>query len=750
MIERISIGGVATYSSDEPVVLDNLKKINYIFGANGTGKTTLGRVIAGSISNDKCCCTWRAGQPLETLVLNRDFVEKNFMQLPGVFTLGEKQKDTEERIAAAKDAKTKEEEKLANLKQNLGSEDREDGKRGELAKLEKDFGETCWKQKQKHDEKLQGAFTGYRNNVDRFKQKILDELNSNTAALKLLSDLERRAAIIFGKTPTKEEPIPVLNTTALLAHESNPILKKKVIGKDDVDIAAMIKKLGNSDWVRQGLKYYKDNNQVCPFCQQNTTEAFAQSLGQYFDERFEEDIRAIDELIMQYANDASNIQAQINSIIDAPGRFIDVDELKTHKVSLDQAIISNKHHLEKKRKEPSEVVELQPLAPFLMPIRKLIDDANIEVDKHNQTVDNFEGEKKKLTDEVWKFVIEELRDDIEAYQKKKEDIQKAIDGISENIEKTEKRIEEKKQEIRDLEKQVTSIQPTIDAINKILRRFNFNSFELKMAPDGKHYKLVRPNGDDARETLSEGEKTFVVFLYFYHLLEGSTAESGVTADRVVVFDDPVSSLDSNVLFIVSTLIRKVCEDCCKGIGHIKQVFVMTHNVYFHREVTYNKQLPRNQNLSNESFWIVRRSGQHSQIKQYPSNPIKTTYELLWREMYEAQDAMNNGGNVSPCIENTLRRILEHYFTILGSIKFDELCEKFDNKHEKLVCRSLFSWMHAGSHHAFDDVHITSTPDMVAHLLEVFKNVFIRTGHEEHYKMMMESIEEDVAQTTAWG
>ena len=55
-------------------------------------------------------------------------------------------------------------------------------------------------------------------------------------------------------------------------------------------------------------------------------------------------------------------------------------------------------------------------------------------------------------------------------------------------------------------------------------------------------------------------RNFVSFLYFYHLLKGSWSESGVTTDRVVVIDDPVSSLDADVLFIVSTLIRALYRD----------------------------------------------------------------------------------------------------------------------------------------------------------------------------------------------
>jgi wobble nucleotide-excising tRNase len=60
----------------------------------------------------------------------------------------------------------------------------------------------------------------------------------------------------------------------------------------------------------------------------------------------------------------------------------------------------------------------------------------------------------------------------------------------------------------------------------------------------------------------------------------------MTTDRIVVFDDPVSSLDSDVLFIVSSLIKSLFDHVRENKGNIKQIFVLTHNVYFHKEVAY--------------------------------------------------------------------------------------------------------------------------------------------------------------------
>jgi wobble nucleotide-excising tRNase len=42
-----------------------------------------------------------------------------------------------------------------------------------------------------------------------------------------------------------------------------------------------------------------------------------------------------------------------------------------------------------------------------------------------------------------------------------------------------------------------------------------------------------------------------------------TPKSGMTADRIIVFYDPVSSLDSDVLFIVSSLIKRVLDEASR-------------------------------------------------------------------------------------------------------------------------------------------------------------------------------------------
>lgn len=349
----------------------------------------------------------------------------------------------------------------------------------------------------------------------------------------------------------------------------------------------MIKKLGNSDWVRQGRPFYDANGRVCPFCQQQTTDAFAQSLNEYFDELFLIDSKAVTDLADNYSTDAVRLQQQLTAILASPNKFLDVEQLKIEKELLDSKIVINMQRLAAKKTEPSRVVELEPHGNVNAAISTLISAANKLTKEHNAMVANLSSERSTLTAQIWKFVLEELKVDLAAYATKRAALDKAIAGLTSQISSANSERAKKTTEMRALEKTTTSVQPTVDAINALLRAFGFHGFSLSKAAKGTSYKMVRGDGSDAKATLSEGERSFVTFLYFYHLLKGSDSDSGMTTDRIVVFDDPVSSFDSDILFIVGSLIKGLLEEVRTGAGQIKQVFILTHNVYFHKEVTFN-------------------------------------------------------------------------------------------------------------------------------------------------------------------
>ena len=731
MIEKITIKNAATYGSS-PQDFGGLAKINFIYGSNGTGKTTISRIIADAQAYPDCVVTWQRGTPLETLVYSRDFIDKNFNQpeeLEGIFTLGEKDQEILDKISSTQKDLTQINDAIAALKTTLEGGEKMSGKIDELKKVEDIFTEECWKLKQKHDATLKDAFTGYRASKNSFKRKLLDESIKNNAASVSLVEIKAKAQTVFDRTPQHEEVISVPDCARLLAHEANPILMKRVIGNSDVNIAALINRLNNSDWVKRGRKYYDANDRICPFCQQSTNDSLERSLTDYFDDAFQIDSETIEKLCNEYKSDSEHLQLELQKPLENPPTRLDIEKFQNLSEVLDSKIRLNIQLIDDKRRESSKSIDLDSLRDTLDGIKKLLDAANSEIRTHNMMVDNIQSEKICLTKQVWRYLLDhEIKSEFISYKNKKAGIETAITNLNKKIDNKIEEKREKEQEIRALERDTTSIQPTIDDINGLLQSFGFQGFTLQKSDRDRYYKIQRADGSDAKETLSEGERSFIAFLYFYYLLKGSTSETGVTADRVVVFDDPVSSLDSNVLFVVSSLIKKLFRDVRDGSSTVKQVFIFTHNMYFHKEVSFDRSRVPGQTLADETFWEVRKPGFMSEIKKNTENPIRTTYEFLWAEVRRVDSN-------SLSIQNTLRRILEYYFKILGNIDPDDVCSRFEGP-QQLICKSLFSWINAGSHSAHEDLDFSPDEFMIETYLVVFREIFEKTGHVSHYKMMM--------------
>jgi wobble nucleotide-excising tRNase len=150
-------------------------------------------------------------------------------------------------------------------------------------------------------------------------------------------------------------------------------------------------------------------------------------------------------------------------------------------------------------------------------------------------------------------------------------------------------------------------------------------------------------------------------------------------------------------------------------------------VYFHKEVSFDSSRGAECRV-HETFWIVRKIDGVSKIVGYKYNPIKTSYELLWTDV-------RNPNRSHMTIQDTLRRIIENYFKILGNVDTDNIVGKFAGKDQQ-VCASLFSWVNDGSHSSHDDFYVSVDEGVAARYLDVFRLIFEKTGHSAHYDMML--------------
>lgn len=731
MIREIKIHPpLATYQG--PTELNDIRRINYIFGANGTGKTTISRVIAQSRGHDHCQLVWQ-GEPLERLVYNRDFVDRNFNQdgpLKGVFTLGENQVEAEREIDRLRPEIGKLNAQIASIKVQLNGQDGQLGKIKELSDLESMLRNKCWKQKELHDDYFKEVYAeaSVRSNKERFKAKVLSEHASNTADLLALDELKQKAQTIFSSDLKRAEPLETLSAADFVAIEADELLQKVIVGNQDVDISALIKRLGNSDWVKQGRQYHEQEPEICPFCQQSTDKQLSDDFAAFFSEAYDNDIQSLKQLQTRYKRASEQLLAASQRCVEARNPFLKHELFNAEAQALAERLENNQVKLARKLDEPSRKIELEPIAPLVTQLQSLLAEANEASNKHNQMVANIATEKRTLIGQVWRYVLNELSVDLEQYKQSKDRLVRTIEGMEQSLREKNDRLREHQDQVKELEKKTTSIQPTITAINDLFQKFGFTSFSIGAADEGRHYQIIRANGDDASRSLSEGEKTFITFLYFYHLIKGAQTPSGISANRVVVFDDPISSLDSDILYIVSSLIKGVMEEARGQNSQIKQVFLLTHNVYFHKEISFHKNRRNGGSMSDESFWMVKKSVDGSSVHRSDKNPVRSAYELLWSDIQD-----NNVSSIG--LQNALRRILENYFKMWGGIGNDEICAKFEGR-DQLICQSLFSWVNDGSHSVHDDLYINHGEQTNEAYLRVFRSIFEKVGQLGHYKMMM--------------
>ncbi|CAM3134568.1 AAA family ATPase [Brevundimonas diminuta] len=727
MLEDIRINQTATYHGP-PQVMTGLRPVNFIFGTNGSGKTTISRVIADPAAHPSCEVAWKKDRPLLTLVYNSDFTTRNYgARLRGVFTLGDTSAKAIAEVETARKAVEDLQGEITTLAGVLGRDDTV-GRRAERAMLRTRFETECWEIKAEHDAHFAGAFEGIRTSKAKFCDRVLVEAARSTTPLYSVDELKTRATVVFGDIAAPMTSLITPDENGLLELETDPILAKKVVGKEDIDVAGLIKRLGNSDWVRQGLAYAQ-SEAPCPFCQKPLDDALHSQLTEFFDEAYDADIAAIARVEAAYQDRSTRLLASAQTALDTPCTYVDRNALAALVDRLAAHIALNLRHLERKRKEPSTPVALDPIAEAYTAVRAAVDTANVQIARHNALIANIKTERATLTNEIWRRLIEDRKASILAYSTAKGRHDAAIESMGKALEGKQDKLSQAMSVLAALEKGVTSVKPTVTAINATLTSFGFTSFKLNTAGDKEEfYEIVRGDGTDARDTLSEGERCFVTFLYFYHLVQGATTASGVTTDRIVVIDDPVSSLDSDVLFIVSALIKRLLAEATDGKGRIKQVFVLTHNIYFHKEVTFDTKRSQRDALKSETFWTVRKVGDLSTLQRHETNPIRTGYELLWEEVRDPSRSLLT-------IQNVLRRILEHYFTILGGVDRDDIVGKFQGK-DQMICGSLFSWINDGSHNFADDLYVAADSATVDRYLAVFKAIFYRSEHGAHYRMMM--------------
>ncbi|MGI6249541.1 MAG: AAA family ATPase [Acutalibacteraceae bacterium] len=734
MIKSIEMKNCATYPV-EGVTIDNCQRVNFFYGPNGSGKSTISNFLHNQVAPQYASCKikWENDTPTDIVVYNRDFRTRHFKEdIAGVFTLGEA---TIEEIKALDEMKKERDKKQEDY---VGRTNSLNKKKDEEQSHKDKFRDTVWNVILKQNETdFQEAFSGFRGNKEKFRDEVIKRYKKSHSSSETKESLKKRSNTLFSNKPEKCNTIDV-SVSHLISEletiEKDLIWEKVIVGNKDVPISKLIDFLDNADWVNRGRSYIRENGR-CPFCQQNTISAdFEQQLNSFFSGEYERNIEHIKNLIGKYKSVSDLLISHLsdvtsNDVVVSVGN-LDIQKYNMLLDSLKVLFSSTLTEMSSKEKEAGKKVTLSDSQSKVNDLLDMISTANSNIINHNKMVDNYNDEKKALVDAVWEFLMDEQEALISGYISDLSNFEKAKLGIQNGIAQCKKQLDELDSKIFEAGKNITSVQPTVDEINRSLKAYGFTNFQIVPSPTKENsYQIQRMDGTLATNTLSEGEETFISFLYFLQFAKGSIDAAKVSSKKILVLDDPICSLDSTVLYIVSSMVKSLIRDIRDGVSDVEQIFILTHNVFFHKEASFVDG--RTKILNDVNYWIISKDNNVSAIRAFEkNNPIKTSYELLWQEL----KTNTNASLVTT--QNIMRRILENYFSILGKDIDERIVNSFDTTEDKLICRSLISWINDGSHSIPDDLYIDSYTDSIERYKRIFKEIFIKMDHKAHYDMMM--------------
>ncbi len=345
-------------------------------------------------------------------------------------------------------------------------------------------------------------------------KNVLSEVENNSSTISL-EEIIKKKDVVFDKQITKYNQIIPFNYDNLLVFEETKLLETPVIGKNNSQVGELIEKLNNSDWVNLGRKYLKSSQSKCPFCQQEIDKSIIQEIEEYFDETYEQRCNEISIHKKDYENYINSKITEIEKIIENEIKLFNTIKLEDKLESIKEIFKLNLLKINNKISSPSSTVELESLIEHFTEVSQIIEEYRREISRNNTLVANLASEKNTLKAEMWKYIIVELQSDIDLITKKSEQYKKAKTGITKVITSKSQKVTELESDIKVIESTITSTEYTKNEINRILESFGYNGFRVENTPAKGEYKIVRPDGSDVNETLSEGEYTFITFLYFF-------------------------------------------------------------------------------------------------------------------------------------------------------------------------------------------------------------------------------------------
>lgn len=743
MIKKIDIdvfGLYKNYKWDTEIGKnETFRRVNIIYGRNYSGKTTLSRILK-SIEDEQLNPKYNDGkfqisfennhvatennlsteiQDYKIRVYNTDFVKENLSWLHNEdgtinpFT-----------ILGAKNIEL--DKKIKEIEQTLGSVEKENGLLHDHVLAEQEFN------------KARQAFDNAVNDLDSKLRDKAKDIKNNTAVYSVptyqintikgeIAKAKSQGQLTAEQTVEKQKLLkedPKAEIIRLKEVKPNfesyysqtkDLLQKKI--KPSQPIIELVNDSLLQEWVRQGIDKHKGKRETCGFCGNPIDEKLWDKLDAHFSKESEElrkeikyKIDNLEQAKTNLYNFISLTKEQFYSNLHSDFEATQKKWLATTK-TYSQSIDSLTKSLNEREKDIFKERELEEISDVSETILETIQEFNKLIDLHNKKTETLGKDQQTARQELRlsdiSFFLSKINyDNAIVNNKSLEDAQKSK---KESFDKLASQINELDETKRTLEAQAKDESKGAELVNQHLTHF-FGHNELKLVAEGIApnilFKIVR--NDEYASNLSEGECSLISFCYFIAKMEDELKDEVNSSRLIIYIDDPISSLDSNHIFFMFSLIESVIAKPKKYC----QLFISTHNLDF---LKYLKQLtfPKYKEVAeakkekqDKKHFLVERSGKTKTTLKLAPEYLReyiTEFNYLFFQIHSCSksDAATIEQNYQYNFGNNMRKFLEAYLFYkypTSKLSFDERIKKFFNDDEvtyNLVRRVINEYSHLG-------------------------------------------------------
>lgn len=428
-------------------------------------------------------------------------------------------------------------------------------------------------------------------------------------------------------------------------------------------IFSFIEKNGQELLTKAKLYFADEKSDFCPYCYQEIDRNYKSNLMDEFK-------KVLNKEVEDYQKELDTLKIKNLSFDLTPYAQIEQTVTQTVQLELDKVnrTIQNFNNIiEKRKNNVYQEFSEEEYNIYIENAIKPLNDALARLEEKRIEFNNLVNNKNTLKKELLNLNSQIANKQIsENYSKYKQQLEKQ-ETENTNFSALENEKSAIELELANLNEQKKSIKIAQEHINYLLQYVFFSKDKLTIESHDGIYQIkscglpVKPN------QISCGERNIMALCYYFTELFAGKEEAKIYSDaNLLIIDDPVSSFDKENRVGVLSLLKYELQHFISGNPYTK-VLIMTHDLMAFYDIEKIAQELSAQNNCSYNFIELAQTG----IKDF-SFKKSNEYSKLLATIYNFAISPTENSEIEPYIGNTIRRVVEAYSTFIYKVGIDAI------------------------------------------------------------------------------